>query len=146
MVFNTVGVRQNVTASRPQADQARLARQDGELALLTSLSTFLQDTDSALERTRAAEKACDPTIELTRQEELTIQRALRNYDYLAWLFNRPTWDLKAATQYWAPHMVLAYLSAAYGLGQRDTAKRYPELERFRVTLPAPQAACAADRR
>ena len=72
MVFNTIGVRHTATESRKQAEQARLSRQDGQIALMTSLSTFLQDTDLALEQTRAGEKVCDPTIRLTRRERFAI--------------------------------------------------------------------------
>jgi len=141
MVFNTIGVRHTATESRKQAEQARLSRQDGQIALMTSLSTFLQDTDLALEQTRAGEKVCDPTIRLTRRERFAIRRVVRNYDYLAWLFNQPTWDLDAATNYWSPHMVQAYVIASTVLSQPEVARRYVQLERFRVTRPQPVPDC-----
>lgn len=141
MVFNTLAVRESAKQSELQADeaarsaeQARLTRLDAQIGMLTSLSSFLQQTSARVDRTRAPEKLCRPELKLSEPEVAALFTQVEGYDYLAWLFNQPTWTMESAKAYWAPDMLLALNMAAR---ERPSIvnKRFPELARFIQTEP-----------
>jgi hypothetical protein len=142
MVFNTIGVRRSVEQAEREAEQARIARHNAQVGMLTSLSSFLQRTEVALAQTRAADKRCRPQIQLSTRDRATILTQLQNYDYLAWLFNQPTWTMEQAKRYWGPNMLRAFDIANSVYSYPYVKREFEELEEFHKTgieyLPPPR--------
>lgn len=142
LVFNTLAVREGARQSKLQADeaaksarQAQLARLDAQVGMLTSVSSFLQQTSAAVSQTRAVEKLCHPELQLSRNAVKSLFTQVESYDYLAWLFNQPTWTMDSAKAYWAPDMLEAFNMAARERDSTALRKRFPELTRFLLTVP-----------
>jgi hypothetical protein len=152
MIFNTLAVRDGARQSEFQAGeaatsarQARLARLDAQVGMLTSVSAFLQQTAARVSETRAPEKLCHPELRLSKREVEALFTQVESYDYLAWLFNQRTWTMKSAEAYWAPDMLQAFNMAARERDSDALRKRFPELTRFLSATPEdllpPQPVC-----
>lgn len=139
LVFNTLAVRQSAQQAELQADeaaraaeQARLARLDAQVGMLTSVSSFLHETDASVAQTHAEDQLCRPELRLSPKARAELLTQIASYDYLAWLFNRGTWTMEAAKSYWGPNMVQAF---DVGTGEYDheyMRRAFPELFKFRV--------------
>jgi hypothetical protein len=133
LIFNTINVRSTTLQLKQAADDARASRMDAQVGMLTSLSLFLQARDIELSHTSAARKLCHPQITVAAGARAALTRQLKNYDYLAFLFNQPMWTLKAAKDYWAPSMIHAFDVATQVWDVPGVRRRFPQLERFRDT-------------
>jgi hypothetical protein len=138
LAFNTIAACQSARESRRQAEEAELSRLDAQIGVLTSVSAVFQQTDVALARTRAERASCRPSIELTEIEEAIILRHLKNYDYLAMLFNQPTWTMIAAERYWRPVMLRALAIAVSVFKADAVAEQFPELTKFGTGFAPPR--------
>lgn len=152
LVFNTLAVREGARQSELQADeaarsarQARLARLDAQIGMLTSVSSFLQQTSAKVSETRAPDKLCRPELRLSKPAVASLFTQVESYDYLAWLFNQETWTMDSAKAYWAPDMLQAFNMAARERDPGALRERFPELMRFLRTMPddllPPQPVC-----
>ena len=152
LVFNTLAVREGARQSELQADeaarsahQAQLARLDAQIGMLTSVSSFLQQTTAKVSESRASQKLCHPEILLPKRDVAALFMQVESYDYLAWLFNQETWTMDSAKAYWAPDMLQAFNMAARERDPGALRERFPELMRFLRTMPddllPPQPVC-----
>jgi len=140
MIFNTLAVRENARQSELQADEAarsaehaRAARLDTQIGMLTSLSTFFQQTAPAVDR--AGNKLCNPQLQLSAATRAELLRQVGGYDYLAWLFNQRTWTMESAKRYWGPGMMQAFQVAATQFRVDEVIETFPELARFVRNAP-----------
>jgi hypothetical protein len=131
MFFNTLGVRQGVDQARQQAQQSRETGLHTEIAMLTSLSAYLQQVDVALTLTGAEQHLQNPRVHLSQRETSKVLAQLQSYDYLAWLFSqKEVWKLTSAAQYWKPRMLHA-LDIAYSVYSAPAvARHFPALLEF----------------
>jgi hypothetical protein len=150
MVFNTIGVWQQVDQSKlahqqaeHAAEQAVRARIDTQVGLLTQVSALAADAESAVLASRVQDVVCrfhDPSV----RQEAAVYRAAELYDYLAWLFNERQLELESAKQYATPAMLSLYELALEALEDKDVDDAYPELKRFSIASPPssrPQDPC-----
>jgi hypothetical protein len=130
LVFNTLGV-------WFQLDEARQSKDVSQLGLVTELNTIAQQSEEKINATDLPDKRCDgdQTGELRDREEAVLAAALKNYDYLAWLFARDHVTLGDANDYLAPAMIDAYQFGGVFIPAAYLARDYPNLKRFRDTRP-----------
>lgn len=130
LVFNTLGV-------WFQLDQARQSKNVSELGLVTELNTIAQQAEAKINATDLPDRRCksDQTGLLRDGEEAALAVALKNYDYLAWLFARDHVMLTDANDYLAPAMIDAYQFGGVFVPAEHLARDYPNLKRFRDTTP-----------
>jgi hypothetical protein len=131
MVFNTMSARQSADQAKHSAEQARLGRIDSQAVMLTSLSSYLQRTNVALERLDADALRCNAVIEPSSKQRAAILTQLAAYDYLAWLFNQETWTMNAAKRYWGPSILRAHEIATGVFEVSDVQREFRELDHFR---------------
>ena len=141
MVFNTIGVWQQVAQSKvtsrqatQAAAQARQTRQDTQITLLTELNALAGESDRRISLTRLPEARCAAGYDPSRREAAAIAAAVQYYDFLAWLFNERHVTMDSAKRYWTPSMLEAQDLAATFFGLAETNRRYPELARFKRSL------------
>jgi hypothetical protein len=140
MVFNTLGIWQQVDQSKLAHEQAQRAaeqairtRIDTQIGLLTQVSALAADAESAVLASRVQQIVCrfdDPSV----RQEAAVYRAAELYDYLAWLFNERQLELESAKQYATPAMLSLYELALETL-DKNVEDAYPELSRFSIAAP-----------
>jgi len=127
LLFNTLGVRQQVA-------QAKRERAAAELGLLTQLSGVARQAEARLVTVR--DRLCIGRAP-QRADQMALLEASQNYDYLAWLFNHGHVRMVSARTYWAPSMIETYeLFTAVKL--TDARRRVPELRTFKFRTPRGQ--------
>lgn len=130
LVFNTLGV-------WFQLGEARQSKDVSQLGLVTELNTIAQQAEEKINATDLPDKRCDDdqTEQLRDREQAALAAALKNYDYLAWLFARDHVTLADANDYLAPAMIDAYEFGGVFVPAEHLARDYPNLKRFRDSAP-----------
>jgi hypothetical protein len=145
LVYNTIGVRQQVGQARLASEQAKLAteqarenRQNTQISLLAQLNALAGEADRQISATRLPEARCRGGREASIAEQAAISAAAQYYDFLAWLFNERHVTMESAKRYWTAPMLEAHDLAATFLGLDTANTRYPELARFKHALDHPR--------
>jgi len=143
MVFNTLGVWQQVRQSKLASDEARQTRVDTQVQLVTQLNALSADAERDVVAAGVDVQGCDITFQPTPQQRAAVARAARYYDFLAWLFNQRQIVMTSARQYAQAGMADIYLLAERTFNLRPTQRDYPQLSRFwraiHGTVPDPCA-------
>lgn len=132
MVFNTIGVWQQVDQSERQAEQARETRLYTQVGLLVQLNQFAAQMDRELNATQAGKLRCepDPLFRLNARDSNSLYAALDFYDEVAWLFNQDVVTLRAARRHWSPSMVDTYRLGRVFFPGEAIDRDFPDLGRF----------------
>lgn len=134
MIFNTIGVWQQVDQAKRASDQAHQTRVDTQVQLVTQLNAFSADAEREVVAAGVDERRCEPDFQATPVQRAAVARAARYYDFLAWLFNQRQVVMTSARQYAQAGMSDIYLLAEQTFGLRAAQKTYPELRRFRLAM------------
>ena len=134
MVFNTLGVWQQVKQSKLASDQAHQTRVDTQIQLVTQLNALSADAERDVVAAGVDIAGCNAAFKPTAQQRAAVARAARYYDFLAWLFNKRQVVLRSAQRYAQAGMNDIYLLAGDTFGFRPAQKTYPELRRFRLAM------------
>lgn len=110
LLFNTIGVWQQVKQAELGVRQADETRRAAELEVLTQLNAAAAASDRAVNATEAWDRRCDEiTVQtLDSGDEARIINALEHYDYLAFLVERKHVTMQEARRYWERDMIEAY--------------------------------------
>jgi hypothetical protein len=132
LLFNTIGVWQQVDQAEREADQARETRRYTQVGLLVQLNALAADMDQAVNETKADERRCDrdTLFTLSDDDENSLYAALDFYEEVAFLFNQKVVTLRAARRHWAPSMLDTYELGATYFPREAIAKDFVQLRRF----------------
>jgi hypothetical protein len=132
LVFNTIGVWQQVDQAERQADQARETRLYTQVGLLAQLNTLAAEADQGVNETAADERRCDrdTLFTLSDDDENSLYAALDFYEEVAFLFNQKFVTLDAARRHWAPSLADIYDLGGTFFPRTTVARDFAELRRF----------------
>ena len=138
LVFNAIGVRQQVEQAKLANLQASETRRAAELEVLTQLNAAAAASDAAVNATDAWDNICDKfTIQsLSDEDEARIIAALDQYDYLAFLLNGGFITMRDAGTYWRRDMVEVYELAKAFIDPGWLQGHHEHLRRFYERAPA----------
>jgi hypothetical protein len=137
MVFNTVGVCQQVDQADRARQEAIQTRIDTQIGLLTQLNALSAEAEREVVAVRVDFDRCRIDWKASPKQRAAVARALRYYDYLAWLFNRRQVALASAREYAREGMLDMYQLAKDAFGFRGAKTPYPELRRFALAQKEP---------
>jgi hypothetical protein len=137
MIFNTIGVWQQVDQTERQAEQARETRLYTQVGLLAQLNGLAAEVDRGVNETEAGDKRCnrDTLFILSDADENSLYAALDFYEEVAFLFNQKVVTLAAARRHWAPNMVDTFELGRTFLTREAVTRDFPELRRFTRSSP-----------
>jgi hypothetical protein len=136
MVFNTVGVCQQVDQADRARQEATQTRIDTQIGLVTQLNALSAEAERDVVAAGVDLDRCRIDWKPTPQQRAAVARAARYYDYLAWLFNQRQVALSSAREYAAKGMLDMYELAVVAFTLPGTKTTYPELRRFKLELSA----------
>jgi hypothetical protein len=121
------------------AEEANAARRTTELQLLTQLNALVAESQSEVEpQSHEIERAeRDEEVELSASTQHALGRAVKDMDYLAWLYNNHFVDIPGSRQLWSRRMTCVYVTAVLLYGA-SAEERVENLKRF-VNLPEYQS-------
>lgn len=127
LIFNGLAVRD----SAKQESETRLATQ---LQLLTQLNGLVAQSESTVQPLDAEFLRAEARdAQLSYQTNSEFSDALKNMDYLAWLFNNGYVGIRSSRELWGQRMECMYVSAVLVYGP-TVEQRLQNLARF-VDLP-----------
>lgn len=137
LVFNTIGVWQQVDQAERQAEQARETRLYTQVGLLAQLNGLATEVDQGVNETEADERRCDrdTLFTLSDDHENSLYAALDFYEEVAFLFNHKVVTLGAARRHWAPSMLDTYDLGGTFFPRAAIATDFAELRRFADASP-----------
>lgn len=145
LVFNTIGVWQQVEQAELGVRQADETRRAAELEVLTQLNATAAASDAEINETEAWDRVCDGDEHriqsLTDAGEARILAALDQYDYLAFLLSRRLVTMREAGQYWQRDMVEAYHLGVTFIDPGWLDRHYEHLRAFYERSPASLRPC-----
>jgi hypothetical protein len=127
LVFNGLQVRDN-------AEEAGATRRATELQLLTQLNALVAESEAKVEpQSSEIVRVEREGGELSTSTGRDLGTAIKDMDYLAWLYNNDFVAIPGARELWRRRMTCVYVTAVllYGPSVRD---RIRNLQRF-VNLP-----------
>jgi hypothetical protein len=131
LAFNTLAV-------RTTARQARQSREAAQIGVLTQLNSNASDSETAINRTPAADRQCKARFVLKSDDDAAVRSALDYYEYLAWLFNNDRLTVSGSRAFFGGRMIDGWRLARHYLGSGQLTLLYPQLTRFVERTPAAQ--------
>jgi hypothetical protein len=138
LIFNTLGVWEQLAQSRRDAKQAAETRRHTQIGVLTQLASEARTSERVITSSRLPDLRCDSNYrvsDLTPADYAALDDALGVYDYMAWLFNARHLTQRSARQLWAPRIIDAAELGGKLLSPRDVKLNWPELWRFQSEAP-----------